>query len=108
MPTYELHDEFLRDWKQLTPDQQQQFAAAAKHFVADLKSGTGIRASLGIKRFHGVPGVWEFRWAPNGRALFRYGSSPPRAGRSPNAPTHPGDVHVIWLRIGTHDIYMPS
>lgn len=34
------------------------------------------------------------RYEADGRALFAYGDSP-----------HPGDVHVIWLRIGTHDIY---
>ncbi|HEX6819854.1 MAG TPA: hypothetical protein VF120_15870 [Ktedonobacterales bacterium] len=107
MPTYELRDEFLRDWKRLTPEQQHQFTAAVKLFVADLKSGSGIRASLGIKRFRGVPGVWEFRWAPDGWPLFRYGDSPQPAGPSGNARTSASDVHVIWLRIGTHDIYKP-
>jgi hypothetical protein len=51
---------------------------------------------LGIERFAGHEGVFEFRWAPDGRALFAYGTSP-----------HPGDVHIIWLRIGTHAIYKP-
>lgn len=37
---------------------------------------------------------YEFRFAGDGRALFMYGTSP-----------HPGDVHIVWLRVGTHDIY---
>jgi len=49
---------------------------------------------FGVKRFHSVPGVWEFAWSANGRALFCYGASP-----------HEGDVHIVWLRIGTRDIY---
>ncbi len=38
--------------------------------------------------------MFEFHFAPDGRALFRYGTS-----------LHAGEVHVIWLHIGTHDIY---
>ncbi len=34
-------------------------------------------------------------WANDGRALFTYGSSP-----------HQGDTHIIWLRVGTHDIFV--
>lgn len=33
-------------------------------------------------------------WANDGRALFKYGTSP-----------HPGDVHIIWLRVGSHEIF---
>ena len=33
-------------------------------------------------------------WAPDGRALFCYGDE-----------VHPGETHVEWLRIGTHDIF---
>ncbi len=32
-------------------------------------------------------------WAPNGRATFQYGDE-----------ATPGETHVIWRRIGTHDI----
>lgn len=94
MPTYEADQLFLRDWRQLTPAQRKRFKAAVRRFVEDLKAGRPPRAGLGIERFEGHEGVFEFHWAPNGRALFAYGTSP-----------HPGDVHIIWLRIGTHDIY---
>ena len=94
MPTYEVDQLFLRDWRQLTPTQRKRFKAAVRRFVEDLKAGRPPRSGLGIERFEGHEGVFEFHWAPNGRALFAYGTSP-----------HPGDVHIIWLRIGTHDIY---
>lgn len=94
MPTYEADQLFLRDWRQLTPAQRKRFKAAVRRFVEDLKAARPPRPGLGIERFEGHEGVFEFHWAPNGRALFAYGTSP-----------HPGDTHIIWLRIGTHDIY---
>ena len=33
-------------------------------------------------------------WAADGRATFRYGE-----------PRRPGEPHVIWRRVGTHDIF---
>ena len=39
------------------------------------------------------PGVWELTWADDGRATFRYGES-----------RRPGDPHIVWRRVGTHDI----
>ena len=94
MPTYETSEDFLRDWRRLTPAQRQLFQTAVRKFVEDLKAKRPQRHGLGVKSFLGQEGVFEFRWAANGRALFTYGTSP-----------HPGDVHIIWLRIGTHDIY---
>jgi hypothetical protein len=94
MPTFDRSDEFIHDWSRLSPEQRDAFKAAVRQFVADLKSGSGVRTALGVKRFRSVPGVWEFAWASDGRALFRYGTSP-----------HQGDVHIVWLRVGAHDIY---
>jgi hypothetical protein len=42
----------------------------------------------------GATGVFEMTWAPDGRATFQYGES--KAG---------GEPHVIWRRIGTHDVF---
>jgi hypothetical protein len=39
-------------------------------------------------------GVDELTWAPNGRATFQYGEE-----------LRLGQPHVIWRRIGTHDIF---
>ncbi len=94
MPTYEEDREFRREWKNLTPEHKRLFKAAVHKFVEDLKAGRPPRASLGIERFKSREGVYEFHWAGDGRALFAWGTSP-----------HPGDVHVIWLSIGTHKIY---
>jgi hypothetical protein len=41
--------------------------------------------------------VFEMTWDNDGRATFSYG-----AGRVPGQP------HVIWRRIGTHDIPHPA
>jgi hypothetical protein len=40
------------------------------------------------------PGVWEISWAADGRATFNYGDE-----------VIPGERHIIWRRIGTHDIF---
>lgn len=84
MPTFEADEEFLRDWRGLTSSQRQRFKAAVRRFVADLKAKRTPRPSFGIERFEGREGVFEFHWAPNGRALFSYGASP-----------HPGETHII-------------
>jgi hypothetical protein len=94
VPTYEEGRLFWRDWRRLSPEQRERFREAVRRFVEDLKAKRPPRPGLGVERFEGHPGVFEFRWADDGRALFKYGTSP-----------HPGDVHIIWLRIGTHDIY---
>lgn len=94
MPTYDTTPRFDQDWQQLTPAQRKRFLAAVRTLVEDLRAKQPPRPSLGIERLEGRKGVFEFHWAPDGRATFTYGTSP-----------HPGDVHIIWLRVGTHDIY---
>lgn len=95
MPTYELLPRFLADLERLTSEQRRLFARAIGKFVEDLKAGRPPRRSLGVKGLQGYEGIYEFRFAGDGRALFMYGTSP-----------HPGDVHIVWLRVGTHAIYM--
>jgi hypothetical protein len=94
MPTHDVLASFWRDWDRLTPQQQRAFRAAVEKFVADLKTGQGIRAGLRVKRVQGHTGLWEMTWAPDGRATFQYGEE-----------IHPGEPHVIWRRIGTHAIF---
>lgn len=62
--------------------------------IVDLKAGRRFRAGLRVKGYQGLFGVFEMSWADDGRALFRYGTSP-----------RPGDVHITWLRVGTHAIF---
>ena len=93
MPTHEEEDRFWVDWDRLTPAQQAAFLVAVGKLVHDLRSGR-FRPGLRVKPVKRLPGVWEMTWAANGRAFFRYGK-----GR------RPGDPQVVWLRIGTHDIF---
>jgi len=37
--------------------------------------------------------MWEITFAPDGRATFAYGEE-----------VIPGTPHIIWRRIGTHDV----
>lgn len=46
-----------------------------------------------MKRVVGMKGCWEMTWAPDGRAIFMYGEE-----------VRPGEPHVVWLALGTHDI----
>lgn len=94
MPTYEGTEHFLNEWRRLRSEERKLFDQAVQKFVEDLKAKRPPRAELGVKRFKSLSGVFEFRWAPDGRALFRYG------------PTQiEGEPHIIWLRIGGHEIY---
>jgi hypothetical protein len=93
MPTSDVLDSFRTDYKQLTHEQRQAFKAAVRQFVEDLKRGQGFRPGLRVKGVRIRKGVFEMTWSGDGRATFSYGTSP-----------HPGDVHIIWRRIGGHDI----
>jgi hypothetical protein len=94
MPTREVLASFWRDWDRLTPQQQRRFREAVTAFVADLKRGRGFRPGLRVKRVQGRPGIWEMTWAPDGRATFQYGEE-----------VAAGEVHIIWRRIGAHDVF---
>lgn len=93
MPTHDEAPRFWRDWAILSEHERQLFKLAMREMVDDLKAGRGFRSGLRIKDLRRKRGVFEMTWAPDGRALFTYGTSP-----------HLGDVHIIWLRIGTHAI----
>lgn len=71
------------------------FFAALKKMITDLRTGAPFRPSLRVKAVQGHPGVFEMTWDKgNGRATFAYG--PERL---------PGEAHIIWRRIGGHDIF---
>ncbi|HEU5370163.1 MAG TPA: hypothetical protein VFU69_16950 [Ktedonobacterales bacterium] len=94
MPTYEETKRFNSEYNRLSADKRALFNQARKEWVIALKAHQPPPARLGIRRFLSIEGMYEFHFAPNGRALFRYG--PERK---------PGEVHVIWERIGGHAIY---
>ena len=65
-----------------------------EEFRPDLVTGR-FRPGLRVKGVRDAPsGVFEMTWAPDGRATFEYGPE-----------QHPGEPHVIWRRIGTHDVF---
>lgn len=92
-PTFETASRFDRDHEKLTDQEKARFKTAVQKFIADLRSGE-LRAGLGIQEMSGYEGIYEFRWAPDGRATFSYGEE-----------RVPGERHVIWRRVGTHDVY---
>jgi hypothetical protein len=94
VPTYETLSHFLRDWKGLTAAQKTAFLVAVAQLVADLKSGTGFRRGLRVKKMQGFDDLWEMTWGPDGRATFHYGEA-----------VKDDEPHIVWRRIGTHSIF---
>jgi len=93
MPTHEEEAQFLREFAALTSAQRARFLDAMRKMVNDLKAAQPFRPGLRVKGVQGHPGVFEMSWAPDGRATFHYGT-----------PLRPGDSHIVWRRIGGHDI----
>ncbi|MCX4784288.1 hypothetical protein [Streptomyces sp. NBC_01264] len=97
MPTYEALPRFTTDLDRLTPEQRRRFRRAVSAFVDDLRTGGPFRAGLRIKQVQRSSGIYELTWStgtgPAGRATWEYG-----------AALRPSTPHVIWRRIGTHDI----
>ena len=92
MPTFTPTRGFLAEFERLPDQQQAAFRAAVRKLVEDLRRGQ-IRPGLRITRVRREEGVWEMTWAPDGRATFAYGDE-----------VRPGHPHIIWRRIGSHDI----
>jgi hypothetical protein len=92
VPTYAWVAAFRLDFKKLSADQQRAFLEVVRQFVEDLETGI-FRPGLRVKGVRAVPGIFEMTWAPNGCATFEYGTE--RVG---------GHAHIVWRRVGTHDI----
>lgn len=96
MVTYARGPRFNQDQKRLTREQLARFMEVVySEFVVDLKDhgSQGFRPRLRVKRVVSTRGVWEMTWAPDGRATFEYGEE-----------IRTGEPHIIWRRVGTHDI----
>ncbi|WP_131765785.1 hypothetical protein [Candidatus Protofrankia californiensis] len=94
MPTFDAVARFLAEYSRLSPAERAAFDRARRLFVQALREGRKD-PRLRTKPFRKKPGVWELTWAPDGRALWMYGDP---------VPGKPGP-HIIWLRVGTHDIF---
>jgi hypothetical protein len=93
MPTHEELPLFLREWKKLSQEEQVLFLAAVEEMVEDLRAHAAFRPSLRVKGVQGHAGIFEMTWAPDGRATFHYGSV-----------VQPHEAHIVWRRVGGHDI----
>jgi len=84
---------FDRDFAALSNAQKEAFRSAVQTFVADLARGEGFGKGLRVKGIRGAPGMFELTWAVDGRATFSDGES-----------RRAGEPHIVWHRVGTHDI----
>jgi hypothetical protein len=73
--------------------QRRAFLAAVAKLVEAFSEDRDPPRSLRIKRVQGTRDIWELSFSGDGRATFRYGRE--RRG---------GEMHVIWLRVGGHEI----
>lgn len=91
MPTFESLAAFQRQWAKLDTAQRIAFKRALAAFIANLRDGEGFSPELRVHKLVNTE-IWSLTWAKDGRALFRYGSE-----------IKPGETHIIWEAIGTHD-----
>ena len=93
VPTWEALGQFIRDYKKLTSAEKNAFNKTVEKFVHDL-IGRKFRKGLRIKKVQGPGHIYEITWAPDGRATFEFGEEQIE-----------NEVHIIWRRIGGHDIF---
>ncbi len=93
MPTYAVEEQFGRDFRAMARSRQLAFLWARNRFIEGLRSRQ-LHPALRVKRVVRHAGVWEMTRAPDGRATFSYG-----------AEIISGQPHIIWRRMGTHDIF---
>lgn len=93
MPTYQRLPRFDADWEKLPKHQRDRFRKAVRQFIDDLTAERPFRRGLRVKRIQMTRNVFEMTFAPDGRATWHYG-----------AEIRPGEPHIVWRRIGTHDV----
>ena len=97
MPTYDRTEQFIADHRRLSPDERQAFREAVDKFIEDLENlpHGQFRGGLRVKPMQAAPGIFEMTWeGDNGRATFQYGEE-----------LTEGDPHIVWRRVGGHDIF---
>jgi hypothetical protein len=94
MPTYQRSAAFLKDFAVLDDADKARFKRTVlDEFMPDV-AARQFRPSLRVKGVRAARGVFEMTWAPDGRATFQYG-----------AEQVSGEAHIMWRRVGTHDIF---
>lgn len=93
MPTYAKTVRFAKDYDALSSEERKRFKVAVEKFVDDFKGKGPFRKGLRVKGVKGAEGIFEMTWADNGRATFEYGEEQVA-----------GEPHIIWRRVGTHEV----
>jgi hypothetical protein len=93
MPTYQRLPRFDADWEKLPEDRRERFRRAVRQLIEDLNADRPFRPGLRVKRVQRTRNVFEMTFAPDGRATWHYGTE-----------IRPGEPHIVWRRIGTHDV----
>jgi hypothetical protein len=92
VPTFAWTARFGADFDALSAARQAAFLAAVAQLVSDLTTGT-FRPGLRVRGVQGAAGIFEMTWAANGRATLEFG--PEVIG---------GEPHIVWRRVGTHEV----
>ena len=86
MPTFDRLALFKREYRKLTPEQRERFKVAVAKLVAALsQTPPRLPGEPLVNPLAGHRGVYELRFARDGRATFTLG-----------APVRQGQPHVIW------------
>jgi hypothetical protein len=100
-PTFDRTDDFKRDYRGFDdPAKREQVRSSLQHFIEDLTAieegrASDFRPGLRVKSMKGHPGILEMSWEhDDGRATFQWG-----------VPVREGMRHVLWRRIGGHEIF---
>ena len=94
MPTYQRLPRFDEDWRSLSAADQQRFRTVVARFIEDLEAGRRFRRGLRVKGVQVAGDIMEITFAPDGRATWQFGPE-----------VKAGQAHVVWRRIGTHEIF---
>lgn len=89
-----MTERFKKDFAALSSDDKKRFKLAVAKFVDDLKATRLYRKGLRVKGVQGAEGIFEMTWTDDGRATFEYGGEQIE-----------GEPHVIWRRVGAHDVF---
>jgi len=94
VPTFERLARFDREFRRMPRELQRAFLAMLPVFITALREAPpAFPAALRIHRVQGSTGIWEITFAADGRATGEYGEE-----------IIAGEPHVIWRRIGHHEV----
>jgi len=104
MPTYGRRSRFESEYLRLKEPERKLFLAARNEFIKALLrwEAQGCRPSpptfpdaLQVQDVKGHTGIWELTWEKkNGHCTWEFGNQ-----------VLPGKAHIVWRRIGGHEIF---